>query len=115
MNEPTVEDLQRLRTAARGNPAADAAYVEAWNRADQATKEALMRHVPGVRDAGVLRADRQEARPVSDEPSAAELGQAYEAIEDRSDYAAIEKYAELWDKASTMTKARAMFGLYKEK
>lgn len=39
----TVEDLRRLRAAARGNPAADAAYVDAWNRAPQAVKEALIR------------------------------------------------------------------------
>lgn len=42
-NEPTVEDLRRLRATARSNPAADAAYVDAWNRASQAMKEALMR------------------------------------------------------------------------
>lgn len=52
---------------------------------------------------------------MSDEPTAAELGQAYEAIQGRSDTEAIEKYAELWDKASAITKARAVFGLYKEK
>ena len=42
MNGPTVEELKRLREAAKGNPAADHAYVQAWNRASQATKEALM-------------------------------------------------------------------------
>lgn len=42
MNEPTVKELQRLRAAAKGNPAADHAYVQAWNRASQATREALL-------------------------------------------------------------------------
>lgn len=41
-SQPTVEELRRLRAAARGNTAA-AAYVDAWNRASQATREALMR------------------------------------------------------------------------
>ncbi len=43
MSEPTVEDLQRLREAAKGNPEADHAYVQAWNRAPQAVREAVLR------------------------------------------------------------------------
>ncbi|MDP4501104.1 hypothetical protein [Nonomuraea turcica] len=45
-SQPTVEDLRRLRAAARRDPAADAAYVEAWGRADQATKEAVLHDRP---------------------------------------------------------------------
>lgn len=41
-NEPTVEELRRLRAAALGNPGADAVYVAAFNRAPQSVKEALL-------------------------------------------------------------------------
>lgn len=43
MRQPTVEDLLRLREAAKGNPDADHAYVEAWGRASQAVREAVLR------------------------------------------------------------------------
>lgn len=41
-NDPTVEHLKRLRDAARRNPAADAAYVEAFQRAPQHVREQLL-------------------------------------------------------------------------
>ncbi|MFB4280877.1 hypothetical protein ACBJ59_36695 [Nonomuraea sp. MTCD27] len=52
---------------------------------------------------------------MSDKPTAAELGEAYEAIQGRSDTPAIELYAELWDNSSNTTRLRAMFGLYRTK
>lgn len=47
--------------------------------------------------------------------TAAELAKKYDAIQDRSDYPAIEAYGDVWDKASLPAKGRFLFGLYSTK
>ena len=52
---------------------------------------------------------------MSSESTAADLGELEEAISGRNDYSAIRAYKDAWDRASTVTKARFLAGLYRTK